>query len=130
MRTATISIIAALGNLALRIILRVFRLVWCIIVEIACSVLGILAERPHLPDQPQRGQRLFELQVSVAVGTIAEAEGDKWIIGRGHKTMVSTNRPMVNTNHPNIPFQLKLMDVLVSECFYIRINWNLYFNVF
>ena len=39
--------------------------------------------------------------------------------------MVSTNRPMVSTNHPNIPFQLKLMDVLVSECFYIRINWNL-----
>ena len=42
MRTVTISIIAALCNLALRIILRVFRLVWCIIVEIACSVLGIL----------------------------------------------------------------------------------------
>ena len=39
--------------------------------------------------------------------------------------MVSTNRPMVSTNRPNIPFQLKLMGVLVSKCFYIRINWNL-----
>ena len=41
--------------------------------------------------------------------------------------MVSTNRPMVSTNRPNIPFQLKLMGVLVSKCFYIRINWNLLF---
>lgn len=42
MGTTTINILAVLGNLALRNILWVLRLVWCILVEIVSSVLGIL----------------------------------------------------------------------------------------
>ncbi len=42
MGTTTINILAVLGNLALRIILWILRLVWCILVEIVSSVLGIL----------------------------------------------------------------------------------------
>ena len=42
MGTTTINILAALGNLALRIILWVLRLVWYILVEIVSSVMGIL----------------------------------------------------------------------------------------
>ena len=33
-----------------------------------------------------------------------EINGDKWIVGKRHKTMVSTNRP-------GIPYQVKLLDV-------------------
>ena len=35
---------------------------------------------------------------------IVEVNGDKWIVGKRHKTMVSTNRP-------GIPYQVKLLDV-------------------
>ena len=81
-----------------------------------------IISRRHPRPAVLRGGLVEELTTD----NIAEVDGDKWIIGRRHKTMVSTNRPMVSTNRSNIPCQLKLMDVLVSGCFYIGINWNLH----
>ena len=43
-------------------------------------------------------------QFHMTTDNIVDINGDKWIISKCHKTMVSTNRP-------GIPFQVKLMDV-------------------